>query len=59
MTTTRKMPALGGHFPKFDHRALLREIKFPVQGGEDTLDAFSCRLIFANEPLAIGLFCGK
>ena len=30
-----------------------------LQGGEDPQDAFSCRSFFAQEPLIIGLFCGK
>ena len=30
-----------------------------MQGGEDSLDAFSCRSFFAKEPLIIKLFCGK
>ena len=30
-----------------------------IQGGEDPLDALSCRSFFAKEPLIIGLFCGK
>jgi len=30
-----------------------------IQGGEDPLDALSCRSFFAKEPLITGLFCGK
>jgi len=30
-----------------------------IQDGEDPQDALNCRLFSANEPLIIGLFCGK
>jgi len=30
-----------------------------VQGGDDPLDALNCRSFFAQEPIIIGLFCGK
>ena len=30
-----------------------------VQGGEDALDALSCRSLFAKEPRIVGLFCRK
>ena len=30
-----------------------------IQSGEDPQNALSCRSFFANEPLIIGLFCGK
>jgi len=30
-----------------------------IEGGEDPLDALSCRSFFAKEPLIIWLFCGK
>jgi len=30
-----------------------------IQGGEDPLDALSCRSLFAKGPLIIGLFCRK
>jgi len=31
----------------------------PYTPGEDTQDALNCRSVSANEPLIIGLFCGK
>jgi len=40
-------------------RKLNRDCEQWVQGGEDPLDALSCRSFFAQEPLIIGLFCGK
>jgi len=30
-----------------------------LQGGEDVLDALSCKSLFAKEPVIIGLFCRK
>ena len=40
-------------------RERAREGGLVIHGGEDPSDALSCRSFFANEPLMIGLFCGK
>ena len=48
-------------FPQDPNSAGFKRIlwKRPVQCGEDAWDALSCRSLFANEPLIIGLFCRK
>lgn len=42
-----------------DNSNLVSSIQIPLQGGEHTWDAFSCRSLSATEPLFVGLFCGK